>query len=81
MPLVTHDTTRYTNNRAEVSHQPTRQRERQMRGSPSPPFLFYNAFIISISTLCLPNGGMVPHMVPISWRQIKSRIPLDLARL
>ena len=32
MPLVTHDTRRYTNNRAEVSHQPTRQRERQMRG-------------------------------------------------
>ena len=32
MPLVTHDTTRYANNRAEVSHQPTRQRERQMRG-------------------------------------------------
>ena len=30
--LVTHDTTRYANNRAEVSHQPTRQRERQMRG-------------------------------------------------
>ena len=26
MPLVTHDTTRYANNRAEVSHQPTRQR-------------------------------------------------------
>ena len=24
---------------------------------------------------------MVPHMVPISWRQIKNRIPLDLARL
>ena len=32
MPLVTHDTTRYANNRAEVSHQPTRHRERQMRG-------------------------------------------------
>ena len=31
-PLVTHDTTRDANNRAEVSHQPTRQRERQMRG-------------------------------------------------
>ena len=31
MPLVTHDTDRYANNRAEVSHQPTRQRERQMR--------------------------------------------------
>ena len=32
MPLVTHDTRRYANNRAEVSHQPPRQRERQMRG-------------------------------------------------
>jgi putative transposase len=31
MPSVTHDTSRYANNRAEVSHQPTRQRERQMR--------------------------------------------------
>ena len=32
MPAVTHDTARYANNRAEASHQPTRQRERQMRG-------------------------------------------------
>jgi putative transposase len=32
MPSVVHDTSRYANNRAEVSHQPTRQRERQMRG-------------------------------------------------
>ena len=31
MPSVVHRTTRYENNRAEVSHQPTRQRERQMR--------------------------------------------------
>ena len=31
MPTVTHDTRQYANNRAEVSHQPTRQRERQMR--------------------------------------------------
>ena len=36
MPLVPHDTRQYANNRAEVSHQPTRQRERQMRGSTSP---------------------------------------------
>ena len=36
MPLVPHDTTQYANNRAEVSHQPTRQRERQMRGFTSP---------------------------------------------
>ena len=31
MPSVVHDTTRYANNRAEVSHQPTRRRERQMQ--------------------------------------------------
>jgi putative transposase len=32
MPSVVHDTERYTNNRAEVSPEPIRQRERQMRG-------------------------------------------------
>ena len=31
MRSVVHDTSQYSNNRAEVSHQPTRQRERQMR--------------------------------------------------
>jgi putative transposase len=31
MPSVVHATDQYANNRAEVSHQPTRQRERQMR--------------------------------------------------
>ena len=31
MTSVVHRTDRYANNRAEVSHQPTRQRERQMR--------------------------------------------------
>ena len=31
MPSVVHDTSRYANNRAEVSHEPTRQRERGMR--------------------------------------------------
>ena len=31
MPTVIHTTQKYANNRAEVSHQPTRQRERQMR--------------------------------------------------
>ena len=31
MPSVPRDTRRYENNRAEVSHQPARQRERQMR--------------------------------------------------
>jgi putative transposase len=36
MPSVRHDTRLYANNRAEVSHQPTRQRERQMRRFKSP---------------------------------------------
>ncbi len=31
MPSVDHNTERYANNLAEVSHQPTQQRERQMR--------------------------------------------------
>ena len=31
MPSVVHATDQYANNRADVSHQPTRQRERQMR--------------------------------------------------
>jgi putative transposase len=31
MASVEHNTARYANNRADVSHQPTRQRERQMR--------------------------------------------------
>ncbi len=36
MPSVRHDTRQYANNRAEVSHQPTRLRERQMRRFKSP---------------------------------------------
>ncbi len=36
IPSVTHCTNQYANNRAEVSHQPTRQRERQMRRFKSP---------------------------------------------
>ncbi len=36
IPSVRHDTRQYANNRAEVSHQPTRQRERQMRRFKSP---------------------------------------------
>ena len=32
MPTTIHDTSQYANNRAELSHEPTRQRERTMRG-------------------------------------------------
>jgi len=37
MPSVVHLTDQYANNRADVSHQPTRQRERQMRRFSRPP--------------------------------------------
>src|SRR5947209_9370499 len=36
LPRVTHRQSRYLNNRAENSHQPTRQRERRMRRFKSP---------------------------------------------
>lgn len=36
MPSVVHCQDRYANNRAEVSHEPTREQERQMRGFKSP---------------------------------------------
>ena len=36
LPNVGHDIQQYANNRAEVSHQPTRMRERQMRRFKSP---------------------------------------------
>jgi len=36
MPGVEHRQSRYLNNRAEVSHQPTRRRERQMQRFKSP---------------------------------------------
>ena len=36
MPATIHDTGRYANNRAELSHQPTRVRERGMGGYSSP---------------------------------------------
>lgn len=39
MPSVIHSTRQYENNRAEVSHQPTRQRERQRRRFKSPAHL------------------------------------------
>ena len=39
MPSVVHCSDQYANNRAEVSHQPTRQRERQMRRFESPAHL------------------------------------------
>jgi putative transposase len=49
MPSVIHDTTQYANNPAELSHQPTCQRERQMRrfksGAQAQRFLAVHAVV------------------------------------
>jgi putative transposase len=54
MPSVVHTTNQYANNRAEVSHQPTRQRERQMRRSavraPRHRDHLFHAIVITHST-------------------------------
>ena len=55
MPATIHDTDHYANNRAELSHQPTRVRERGMRGFSSPEqaqrFLGVHAVVYSLFNL------------------------------
>ena len=55
MPSTIHDTDHYANNRAELSHQPTRVRERGMRGFSSPEqaqrFLGVHAVVCSLFNL------------------------------
>ena len=55
MPATIHDTGRYANNRAELSHQPTRVRERGMRRFSSPEqaqrFLGAHAAVYSLFNL------------------------------
>ena len=55
MPSVTHRSSKYLNNRAENSHQPTRQRERAMKRFTSPGHAqrFLSAF-----------SGISPHFRP-----------------
>jgi len=55
MPSVEHRCSKYLNNRAENSHQPTRQRERAMKGFTSPGHAqrFLSAF-----------SGISPHFRP-----------------
>ena len=71
MPSVPHDTTRYANNRAEVSHQPTRQRERQMRrfksGTQAQRFLSVHGVILNLFRVG-------PHLLrPANHRLLRSR--------
>ena len=65
MPSVNHDTERYANNRAEVSHQPTRQRERQMRRFKSPRqaqlFLSVHGVVLNLFRLARHRLKAVHH--------------------
>ena len=57
MPSVRHDTRQYANNRAEVSHQPTRQRQRQMRRFKSPGQAHDSSPRMASSRICSAWGG------------------------
>jgi putative transposase len=79
MPSVVHDTARYANNRAEVSHQPTRQRERQMRSFKSPEqvqrFLsvhgiIQNLFRVGRHLVSSANHRMLRDRSFAVWRQV-----------
>jgi putative transposase len=79
MPDVTHSTARYENNRAEVSHQPTRQRERQMRRFKSPAqaqrFLSVHSIVGNLSRvgrhlLRAVHYRMFRARAFVSWRQV-----------
>ena len=62
MPSVVHVTDQYANNRAEVSHQPTRQRERQMRRFTSAAQLQWFASV----------HGIVQHLFRVSRHLLRS---------
>ncbi len=78
MPSVVHDTRRYANNRAEVSHQPTRQRERQMRRFKSPEHaqlflsvhgIIQNLFRLGRHLVSAANHRMLRDRSFCMWRQ------------
>lgn len=68
MPGVEHRTSKYLNNRAESSHQPTRQRERAMKRftSPSHAQRFLSAF--SGVSPPLPTPTPPPDLSPVPHR-------------
>lgn len=77
-PSLTHITDQYENNRVEVSHQPTRQQERQMRRFKSPgqaqSFLSFhglenNLFRQQRHLLCARNYRILRDQAFVAWRQ------------
>jgi putative transposase len=78
MPDVIHDTSQYANNRAELSHQPTRVRERGMRRFKSPRqaqrFLsihaaVYNLFNLGRHLVSAIHYRLLRQRALLSWRQ------------
>ncbi len=78
MPDVIHDTNQYANNRAELSHQPTRVRERGMRRFKSTRqaqrFLsihaaVYNLFNLGRHLVSAINYRLLRQGAMMSWRQ------------
>ena len=75
MPSVIHSTQQYENNRAEVSHQSTRQRERQMRRFRSAAHLQRFASVHGVRPESLPGrtspapGNSPPSLGARSFRQ------------
>jgi len=79
MPDVIHDTTQYANNRAELSHQPTRVRERGMRRFKSmiqaQRFLeahseVYNLFNLGRHCISAKNYRMLRSRAFASWKSV-----------
>ncbi len=79
MSSAVHDTSRYANNRAEVSHQPTRGRERQMRRFNSPEqaqrFLSAHGIIQNLlrvgrHLLSAANHRALRYRSFVVWRQV-----------
>ena len=71
IPSVIHSTRQYENNRAEVSHQPTRQRERQMRGFKSAAHLQRFASVHGVVQNLFRVGRHLLHAV--HYRLLKTR--------
>jgi len=79
MPDVIHDTSQYANNKAELSHQPTRVRERGMRKFKSMEqaqrFLsahseVYNLFNLGRHCISAKNYRMLRTRAFVSWRNV-----------
>ena len=80
LPHVEHRQSKYLNNRAEVSHQPTRRRERQMQrfksarhASASCPPTPASTTTSSSAAIALPPPGTVPPATPLSAPGVRSR--------